>query len=439
MKRLFEAAGILAWRGGRFHYLENAYLAVDGDTISYIGTEKPEGRFDDVKDMTGKLLIPGLINCHCHAAMVLLRGVGSDLPLDRWLFEEMMPVEDRLTREEITAGNELAMMEMLASGVTSFSDMYLEPDTAVAVNEQIGMKMNLCRVVQAFDPEETYDQSWRAVESFRLFDTWHGAQNGRVRIDFGIHAEYTINEKVVTGYTSQAAGYRARGACMQLHLSETQKEHEEGIGRRGMTPAAWFEKVGAFRLPTAAAHCVAVSEEDIGILLRNGVSPIHNPTSNMKLGSGFAPVTEMLEKGLNVALGTDGAASNNNLNMFEEMHLAAIIHNGHRRDPVIMPPETVLRMATVNGAKLQGRADTGRLEVGMKADIVAVDLGRAHMYPFFEPMAMLVYSAQASDVCMTMVDGRILYEDGRYLTLDERKVMADARAAVYRLYEGKRK
>ena len=222
---------------------------------------------------------------------------------------------------------------------------------------------------------------------------------------------------------------------MQIHLSETEKEHRECIERHGMTPAEWFLDTGVFDIPTGAAHCVTVTPRDMEILKEKGVSPIHNPTSNMKLGSGFAPIPEMLDMGLNVTLGTDGAASNNNLNMFEEMHLAAVIHNGHRRDACVMKPEQVLKMATVNGARMQGRYDTGRLEVGMKADIIAVDFRKkAHLYPAFEPMAMLVYSAQASDVCMTMVDGNILYEDGNFLTLDAEAVLENARAAVKRLY-----
>ncbi len=218
-------------------------------------------------------------------------------------------------------------------------------------------------------------------------------------------------------------------------MSETVKEHNECIQRHGLTPAAWFEKMGIFDMPTAAAHCVTVTDDDLEIIKRHGVSPVHNPTSNMKLGSGFAPIPKMLDMGINVALGTDGAASNNNLNMFEEMHLAAIIHNGYHRDAVIMNPEQVLKMATVNGAKLQGREDTGCLEVGKKADIIAIDFANnPHMYPAFEPMTMLVYAAQASDVCMTMVDGRILYENGQFLTLDKDRVIKNAKAAVKRLY-----
>ena len=435
MRRLFENCGILAWRDGDFAPIERGFLGVDGDTICYIGAERPAEAYDEVKDMSGRLLIPGLINCHCHAAMTLLRGIGSDLPLDRWLYEAMFPVEDRMKTDDFIAGNELAMMEMIASGITSFSDMYMEPQTAIALNERIGMKMNVCRVVQSFDPSETAEDCWRIRESIDLFEKYHGAQNGRVRVDFAVHAEYTSTDAVIKGYADRVRPYIGKGARMQIHLSETAKEHGECIQRHGVTPAKWFEEMGIFDVPTAAAHCVCVTPEDMEILKRKGVSPIHNPTSNMKLGSGFAPIPEMLDMGLNVALGTDGAASNNNLNLFEEMHLAAIIHNGYHRDAVIMPPERVLRMATINGAKLQGRDDTGCLEVGKKADVVAVDFrDKAHLYPAFDPMAMLVYAAQASDVCMTMVDGRILYEDGEFLTLDREEVFKNMKAALKRLY-----
>ena len=317
MKRLFAHADILAWKENRFHYIPDGYLGVDGDTIDYVGAQKPAQVYDETRDMSGRLLMPGLVDAHCHSAMTLLRGVGSDLPLDKWLFEKMMPIEDKLTAEDIAAGNELAMMEMIASGVTSFSDMYMEPRTAIRSNEKIGMKMNVCRVLQAFDPNETPEQNKRIPESVELYEEMHGAQNGRVRIDFAVHAEYTSNDATTKAYADRVRPFVERGAQMQIHLSETQKEHDECIARHGMTPAAWFEKMGIFDIPTGAAHCVAVTPADMEILKRKGVTAIHNPTSNMKLGSGFAPVPELLDMGVNVALGTDGAASNNNLNMFE--------------------------------------------------------------------------------------------------------------------------
>ena len=431
MKLLLRHCDILAAGETGFRALKDAYLGIDGDTIDYIGTEEPKAAYDQTKDMSGRLLLPGLINCHGHSPMVLLRGVGSDLPLQEWLFEKMMPIEDRLTAEDIRTGNALALLEMISTGTTSYSDMYFEPQTAAENAIAAGIKANLSRPVQCFDKDERYEDNFRARQSIQLFKDFHGAAEGRVRIDFAIHAEYTCFEHIVRPYS---AACRELGGRMQVHLSETKKEHDECVAKYGKTPARWFCDLGTFDSPTAAAHCVWVTEEDMALMLEKGVSPIHNPTSNMKLGSGFAPIQRMLDLGLNVALGTDGAASNNNLNLMEELHLAAVLHNGYHRDPTILKPAQLLAMATRSGAKLQGREDTGELAVGKKADIIALDLTKPHMYPDLDPMALTVYSAQGSDVAMTMVDGKILYENGEFLTLDADKILYEAKAAVKRLY-----
>ena len=433
MSVLFANCDILAWKDGSFFPIRNGYLGIDGDTIDYVGAEKPNAKYDSVRDYSGRLLIPGLINCHCHAAMTLLRGVGSDLPLQEWLFDHVFPIEDRMTAEDMIAGNELAMMEMIATGTTSFSDMYMIPATLVKSNETIGMKVSLCTAVQSFDASEDPARSDSIARSIQLHRDFHNVQSGRVHVDFGVHAEYTCTDAVAKYYADYVK--TVPDARMHIHLSETEKEQRECIERHGCTPAEWFERMGVFDVPTGAAHCVWVTDGDIEILKKHGVSAVHNPTSNMKLGSGFAPIPKLMERGINVALGTDGAASNNNLNMFEEMHLASILHNGYHQNPLLMQPEEVLKMATVNGARLQGRNDTGALEVGQKADVVALDFrGKAHLYPAFEPMTTLVYAAQGSDVSMTMVDGKILYEDGKFTTLNPEKVIQNARAAIRRLY-----
>ena len=429
MKLLLKHCDILA--GEDFRCLKDAYLGIDGDTIDYIGTERPQAAYDLEKDMSDRLLLPGLVNCHGHSPMVLLRGVGSDLPLQEWLFDKMMPIEDRLTAEDIKAGNNLALLEMIASGTTSYSDMYFEPQTAVENAIVCGIKANLSRPVQCFDKDERYEDNFRVKQSLQLFQDFHGAGQGRIRIDFAIHAEYTCFEHIVRPYS---AACKELGGRMQVHLSETQREHDECLAKYGKTPARWFYDLGTFDSPTSAAHCVAVTEEDMALMLEKGVSPIHNPTSNMKLGSGYAPIQRMLDLGLNVTLGTDGAASNNNLNLMEELHLAAVLHNGYHRDPTILKPAQLLAMATRHGAKLQGREDTGELAVGKKADIIALDLTKPHMVPNFDPMALAVYSAQGSDVVMTMVDGKILYENGEFLTLDADKILYEANAAARRLH-----
>lgn len=431
MKLLLKNCAVLATENGDFQWVKNGFLGIDGTVIDYIGAERPLSEYDLEKDMKGRLLAPGLINCHGHSPMVLLRGIGSDLPLHEWLFEKMVPIEDRLTTEDIRVGNRLALLEMIACGTTSYSDMYFEPQTAIENAVEAGIRANLCRPVQCFDENEKYENNFRAKQSVALFRAYHGAAGGRIRIDFAIHAEYTCFPHIVAAYSAEC---RALGGRMHLHLSETRPEYEACIRKYGKTPTEWFRDLGTFDLPAAAAHCVCVSDGDLEILRDKDVSVIHNPTSNLKLGSGFAPIPKMLDMGINVALGTDGAASNNNLNMMEEMHLAAIMHNGYTQDPVLMKPAQVLKMATANGARLQGRDDTGSLEVGKKADIIAFDMDRPHMMPNFEPTALLTYSAQGSDVRMTMVDGKVLYEDGEFLTLDAEKIRYEVKAALKRIY-----
>ena len=431
MRTLLKGADILLRKENGYETLHGAYLGVDEAKIDYIGEEKPEKAYDLEKDMSGRLLAPGLINCHSHIAMTLMRGIGSGLPLQDWLFKAIFPIEDKLVREDIAAASRFALIEMIAGGTTSFSDMYFFPAETVAAVAEAGMKANISRCVQCFDENQTVEQNTQIQQSVELFEKYHNAENGRIRIDFSIHAEYTCKPHIVRAYSELC---KAHGGRIHIHLSETQREVDECIARYGKSPVAWFEELGTLDSPTAAAHCVAVSDEDIAILKRYGVNVIHNPTSNLKLGSGFAPVRKLMDAGINLALGTDGAASNNNLDMFEEMHLADIMPCGYRHDPTEVSSAEVLDMATVNGARLQGRSNTGVLAVGKKADIIALDLDKPHLYPNFDTPALLTCAAHSSDVVLTMVDGKILYENGEYKTLDREKVFYEARAAVKRLY-----
>lgn len=430
MKTLLKHADILLCQEGKWGVLPNGFLGIDGDTICYIGAEKPREAYETEKEMGGHLLMPGLYNLHTHSSMVLLRGLGSDLPLQRWLEEAMFPIEAKMTQADIDVGSRLAMMELLACGVVSFTDMYDFPQITAARVEEVGMKANLSRPILSFDENESYEQNFRVAESVAFYNEWNGRANGRIVVDFSIHAEYTSHPAIVQRY-GQAC--KEAGARMHLHLSETAKEHQECKARNGKTPARYFYDLGVLDNPTIAAHCVMVEPEDIEILREKGVTAVHNPSSNMKLGSGFMPITEMLQSGVRVALGTDGAASNNNLNMMEEMHLAAVIHNGYRQDATIVPPSQLLTMITANGAAGQGRAGCGALAVGNKADIVAIDLSAPHLMPRHDTPALLVYSAQGADVAMTMVDGKVLYEKGEFKTIDAERVKYDVQEAVKRL------
>lgn len=431
MKTLYKNASIINFVDDKLNVIRNGFLATEDDIISYVGKEEPEGEFDCVKDMTGKIIMPGIYNCHTHSPMTLLRGVGSDLPLDKWLFEKVFPVEDKLTADDIEAGSYLALMEMVSSGTVSFSDMYFEPERTCEAVGKAGLRANICRPVQCFDPTENPVDSYRIKQSLSLFDNYNNSFDGRVLVDFCIHAEYTCDEKT-TRYYSEL--FNEKNGNLHIHLSETVKEHEACIAKYGKTPTEWFDSLGAFDSSAFAAHCVALSENDMDILKARGVSIVHNPTSNMKLGSGFAPVEKFLLKGINVAIGTDGTASNNNLDMLEEMHLASVIHNGFMTDATVMNAEKVIKMATVNGAKLQRREKCGNLEAGFKADFVVLSCDAPNMFPCLDEAALVVYSAGRSDVYMTVVDGKTIYEKGEFLTIDKEKVYFNVRKTVERLY-----
>ena len=408
------------------------YLGVRGKNISYIGAVCPQEEYAVRRNMTGKLLIPGFYNMHTHTPMTLLRGVGSGLPLDRWLNEAIFPVEAQLRDEDYSCGSRLAMMEMLSSGTVSFTDMYDGPEITAEEVLSAGMKANLCCFIVGFDPSAPYESNEKAMKSPEFFRRYNGRGDGRLRVDFSIHAEYTNFDSLAAAY---AAECKKAGAGMHIHLSETRKEHEECRQRHGgLTPTQWFAEMGVLDNPTIAAHCVWVDDRDMEILKEKNVTCVHNPSSNMKLGSGFMPLRKLLDRGINVCIGTDGAASNNNLNMVEEIHLSSLIHNGFHMDPTYVRPAELIRMATLNGAAGQRRERAGALREGWAADIAAVDLDAPHLLPCLDVPALITYSMQSSDVVMTMADGQILYENGEFLTIDAEKTRADVLASAKRLF-----
>ena len=423
MKIIFKNCKILLLENGTYGTLNNAYLGINGDVISYIGIEMPDETYDVVKDYSGKLIMPGLYNCHTHSPMVLFRGAGSDKPLHTWLFDYIFPLEAKLTAAQIKAASELAMMEMIASGTVSFTDMYFFPEVTAQVVKDCGIKANLAKHIQFAD------QNPNAIkESLEFINSYNGEANGRILADYSIHSLYTCDRNTAREYTALC---NEAGGRMHIHLSETDEEYNNCFKENRLTPTQWFAGIGALNEKTTAAHCVILSKKDIDILAQNKVNVVHCPTSNLKLGSGFAPIPELIEKGASVTLGTDGAASNNNLNLFEEMHLAAIIHNGRLKDTTVMDTDTVIKMATVNGAKAQGRDNCGEIKPGYKADCIAIDLEKAHLTTGTDSKTLITYSAQGSDVFMTMVDGNILYEAGEYLTIDKEKVFYEIKKLLY--------
>jgi len=426
MSILFKNAEIITGTEPDF-VIRGGYVAVEGERITEVSRGLPSGSFDRVIDCKDKVLMPGLYNAHNHIPMTLLRGYAEELPLERWLNERIFPAEERLTGEYCYWAAQLSAAEMLASGTVSCTDMYyFSGDIARAV-EQSGMKANIARSLSCFD-EVDYDDEGRLDDALSVYRECNGIGGGRIKIDMSIHSVYTTNE----GYVRRVGERLSDVDCIiQCHLSETKTEVDNCIAKYSRTPARVFYDAGLFKKPCSAAHCVWLSDEDMDILAENGVFAVHNPTSNLKLASGIADVPKMLQKGIRVAIGTDGCASNNNMNMFEEMHLAALLPKGIRLDPTAMPAKQVISMATAAGALSQGREDCGYIKAGARADIIMLDFDKPHLIPDHDPVFNVVYSAQGSDVAMTMVDGKILYENGQYRTIDMEKVKFNAQAAYH--------
>ncbi len=404
--------------------INNAYVGVDDGKIVYIGQKEPEGVYVK-RRISGKnkVLMPGLINTHTHIPMTLLRGYADDYALQDWLNNHIFPAEDRLDMRSVSAGVYTGLAEMIATGTTSFSDSYFFCEVIAEAVDKSGIKANIARSVTNFGNEVRLMEFTGTREEVELKEKWHMADGGRIRIDAAIHAEYTTSESLwreIGGYAKE------QGLIMQVHLSETKTEHDGCIEKYKKTPAQLFCDAGVFDVKTVAAHCVWVSDEDVEIFREKGVTVAHNPVSNLKLASGVARVPYMMEHGVNVGLGTDGVASNNSFDMFEEIKLAAILHKGNSLDPTVVSACQALELATVNGAIAQGRQhECGKIRCGMDADMVLVDFDKPHLTPCHNPISNLVYAARGTDVCMTMVRGKILYENGEFTTIDWEKVKSE--------------
>lgn len=424
MKTLFENVRLISG--------ETVYVVVDGAYFSYVGCERPTGNFDNIKNCRGALMIPAFYNTHCHAAMTLFRGVGDGLPLSRWLNEKIFPAEDKLTGEATYWATLLGCAEMISSGTVSFSDMYMFEDSVAEAVIECGTKANLARGLVSFDETADFAFDTRFLEAKALYSKYHDAGNGRIKVELSLHAEYTN----VLSYCSYVAEYcRNNNIPIQIHLSETKNEHEACIAKYGVTPAGFFDKAGVLDAHVTAAHCVWLSDDDIELLSSKKVCVSHNPTSNLKLGSGIMPYAKIASSGILVALGTDGAASNNSLSILKEMQLAALLHKGTQLDASAANAREMLDMATVNGAMVQKRNDCGRICEGYRADAVLVDMDACNTIPSLDLYATLMYSADKSNVLMTMCDGRILFENGEYKSIDIERVKFNFKRCVSKIFE----
>ncbi len=405
---------------GRGEVMAKTNILIEGKHIAHLGEIRTDIEAAEIIDGRNMVALPGLINGHTHIGMSLLRNYTDDVPLHEWLTEKIWPVEAKLVAEDVYWGSLLSMVEMIKSGTTTFSDMYFFMEEVAQGVEEAGMRGVLSRGLT----EEPGKNEEKLAAAKLFFKDWHNEGQGRIKVMLAPHAPYTCSPPFLRAIIELA---HELAAAIHIHLAETKKEVVDSLELYGKSPIKHVRDLGLFKLPTLAAHCVHVDEEDIEILEENRVNPVYNPASNLKLASGFTPVAKMLKAGINVCLGTDGPSSNNNLNMFEEIHLAALVNKAVNEDAVSIPAETALRMATINGAKaLQWATEIGSIEIGKKADIILVDLDKPHLYPRHNIFSALAYSAQGADVDTVIIDGRIVMAKREIKTLDVEKITYQA-------------
>lgn len=413
--------------------LDPAYVVVEGERIAAVSSTRPQGPFAQEIDCGGNVLMPGLVNAHTHIPMTLMRGYAGGCDLHTWLNDWIFPAEAKLDDRAVRAGADLALAELIAGGVTTIADMYMHTPAIAQAVLAAGISANLsCGGVYFGAPGDFGPDTCKDCENQRILtEEFHGAGNGQILVDASIHGEYTSNVPLWQWMADYA---QRKGLGMHVHVSETQSEHEGSLTRWGLTPFRILDRYGVWDTRAIAAHCVWTTEDDWAGMAEKGVACVHNPVSNLKLGSGVAWIPAMKAAGVPIALGTDGVSSNNNQDMFEEMKFAAVLHNGVTRDPLALLPQDVLAMATREGAKALGR-QTGRIAPGYVADLILVDFTRPHLTPCHSVMDNLVYAAHGSDVVMNMARGKIIYKDGTFLTLDLEKIQAEVKSyALPRLF-----
>ena len=412
--------------GGKLYF--NGHIGIEGERIAFVSADNGDAEVflkrhqNDCTqiDATGKIVMPGLINTHTHVAMALLRGISDDVPLMEWLEQHIWPIEGKMGYQEVYDGARLGILEMLMGGTTTFVDMYPYEEAVAEAAESAGIRALVSPCPMDFRMEH-FENDWRQVQ--RRF-----SDSPLVTMWMGPHAIYTLSGEHLQRSISLS---KELGVGSHVHLAETQTEQDNCMAQHGMSPTEYLEKEGLFSTKTLAAHCVVMSDNDIEILARNGVSVAHNPQSNMKLASGIAPVKKMLDAGVNVAIGTDGASSNNDLDMWEEMRTASLLQKVATMDPCAIPAYTALKMATVNGAKAIGReGELGVLEAGAFADILMINIDKPHLYPHTNLISELIYSTKAQDVDTVIINGRIVVKERKCLSMNAAEVCATAQIEI---------
>ena len=424
---LFTNATIITMQN-RESVLHNAYCGTEGDIITYVGESAPSDlSAKRTIDLHGDILMPGLINCHTHVAMTALRGISDDCTLNDWLFNHIFPAEAKFDERTVLSAFTLGMAEMLASGTTTFCDMYSYTDKEAMLAVKAGMRAFISNGIIALSDNFDFESD-RAVKELRSMLKDRDALSPLVTPQVSIHCERTSPPHVWKKMTDIGKEY---GLSMHIHLSEPYEDQENCVKEYGITPARRLYENGVFSLPTIAAHCVHITEDDMRIMSECGVTAVHNPVSNLKLASGIADICKMRDMGINVALGTDGCASNNTLDMFEDMKLAAMLAKTKSGDPSKFTAYDALCLATVNGAKALHIEDrVGQIKSGMQADMLVLDIHKIHRIPMYDAQSCAVYCLGGSDVNMTLVAGKILYEDGKFTTIDADAAIRDMREYI---------
>ena len=426
---------------GSVSVMENTFVAVKGDRIIYVGDERSlavkalmeaqreaggtQIGFDEY-DGKNRILLPTFANTHTHIPMTLMRNSADDMGLEDWLFKKILPREEHLRKEDVYFASLLGMAEMISGGTGAAADMYFMSDETACAALQSGFRMNLCQDGKIHD-----DKGWREDRTSLLAfkNSFHGAGGGLLRTSLMIHSIYLYPETLYPDLVREAMDL---DVSIQVHIAETRTEVANCIAQYGVTPAVALHNFGVFNRPCIAAHCVHLTDEDREILSNPNVTAVHNPSSNMKLASGFADVEKMKAAGVRVALGTDGCASNNNTDMYQEMRLASFIAKASTYSPINLSAEEVLVMATVNGYKGMGFANCGRIAEGMSADLQIVNYDRPSMWPLGNPASALVYSAGRDAVESVMIAGRFVKYKGELTSIDLEKVKAEtAKRAAY--------
>lgn len=400
-------------------------LLIQNDKIVEISEEIDSNNAEKVIDAEGKILIPGLVNTHTHTPMTLMRGLADDMPLDTWLNDHIWPVEANLTGEHCYAGALLACAEMIKSGTTCFNDMYFFMDHVAKAVDESGLRGILSHGMIDFGDEAKRKEEFK--ETRRIIKKCHNTADGRIKVSYGPHSPYTCSKELLEEVKKESEKF---GVRIHIHVSETEKEISDVLEAQGKRPFEYLDEIKFLDGNVTAAHAVWVSENEIDIIKKRDVKISHNPASNMKLSSGISPVHKINAKGICMSLGTDGAASNNNMDMFEEMKIATLLQKVNTMDPTVMNADETFKMATLNGARALGlENEIGTIEVGKKADIALVDMNTPKLTPIRNPVSHMVYSANGWDVDTVICNGEILMENRELVTLNENELLKIAENA----------